>query len=324
MKKDGANAISVSGLTKYYDGLAAVDSIDFEVKEGEVFGFLGPNGAGKTTTIRMLTGLSQPSDGTAQVLGYDIRTGITFAKREFGVVPEVSNLYDELTALENLVFMAQLYRIPGDQKIKRAEELLSTFGLSQRKDSRFSALSRGMKRALTIAAALLHKPRLLFLDEPTVGLDVVNARLLRSLIRELNHQGATIFLTTHYLEEADFLCDRIAILVRGSIVVLDTPDNLKQMVKWEPACEVRFIPMPEKAIIELGRQKGIHRIEKLGDNVRLYGESVPLLTEAIFNYGSQKELEIAFINSVRPTMEDAFVQLTGVNLEAMLVEKGGR
>lgn len=324
MKQDSVNVISVSGLTKYYDGFPAVSGINFEVKEGEIFGFLGPNGAGKTTTIRMLTGVSQPSTGKAQVFGHDIRTGITLAKREFGVVPEVSNLYDELTALENLVFMAQLYGVPREQRIKRGEELLKTFGLFEKKDARFSALSRGMKRALTIGAALLHKPRLLFLDEPTVGLDVVHARLLRSLIQELNHQGVTIFLTTHYLEEADFLCDRIAILVRGSMVALDTPDNLKQMVKPEPACDVCFVPVPREAISELERQKGIHRVESSGDNVRLYGESMPFLTEAIFNYGSQKGLQIASISSVKPTLEDAFVQLTGMSLEAMLVEKGGK
>ena len=324
MKKDSANVISVSGLTKYYDGLLAVDGIDFEVKEGEVFGFLGPNGAGKTTTIRMLTGLSQPSAGTAQVLGHDIRTGIVLAKKEFGVVPEVSNLYDELTALENLVFMAQLYGVPSDERVKRTEELLKTFGLFEKKGARFSTLSRGMKRAVTITAALIHRPKLLFLDEPTVGLDVVNARSLRSLIQKLNYQGVTIFLTTHYLEEADFLCERTAILVRGKIVALDTPDNLKQMVKPEPACEVHFEPTPEEVINDLQKQRGIHRVESSGANMRLYGESVPSLTEAIFQYASQKGLEIASISSAKPTLEDAFVQITGMSLEAMLVEKGGR
>jgi len=324
MKQDSANVISVSGLTKYYDGLLAVDGIDFEVKEGEVFGFLGPNGAGKTTTIRMLTGLSQPSAGTAQVLGHDIRTGITLAKKEFGVVPEVSNLYDELTALENLVFMAQLYGVPSDERVKRTEELLKTFGLFEKKGARFSTLSRGMKRAVTIAAALIHRPKLLFLDEPTVGLDVVNARSLRSLIQKLNHQGVTIFLTTHYLEEADLLCDRIAILVRGQVVALDTSDNLKQLVKSEPACEVRFAPTPEEVISDLEKQRGIHRVESSGANLHLYGESMPSLTEAIFQYASQKGLEIASISSAKPTLEDAFVQITGMSLEAMLVEKGGR
>jgi len=322
--KGNMDAISVSGLTKYYDGLPAVNGISLEVKEGEIFGFLGPNGAGKTTTIRMLTGLSQPSAGTAHILGYDIKTEIILAKRGFGVVPEASNLYDELTALENLVFIAQLYGIPNNERLRRAEELINIFGLFEKKNARFSTLSRGMKRALTIAAALIHRPRLLFLDEPTVGLDVVNARSLRSLIRELNQQGVTIFLTTHYLEEADLLCDRIAILVRGKILALDSSANLKQMVATEPACEVRFSPMLEEAISDLARQKGIHRVEKLQDKVRLYGKDMPSLTEAVFQYGSQKGLQIASISSVAPSLEDAFVQLTGMNLEVMLTEKGGR
>ena len=263
MKRDVDDVISVSGLYKFYNGLAALNGIDFQIKEGEIFGFLGPNGAGKTTTIRILIGLSRASAGMAKLLGYDIKTHITSAKNGFGVVPEASNLYDELTALENLVFMAQLYGVPGAERLQRAEELLKTFNLWQKKDARFSTLSRGMKRALTIAAALIHKPRLLFLDEPTVGLDVVNARSLRTLIRKLNHQGVSIFLTTHYLEEADILCDRIAILVQGRVVALDTPDNLKQQVKTELA-------LPAK-----------------------------------------------------PSLEDAFVYISGMNLESMLTEKGG-
>ena len=147
MRQGSGNAISVSGLTKYYDGFLAVDRVDFEVKEGEVFGFLGPNGAGKTTTIRMLTGLSRPSAGVARVLGYDVGSEVVKAKKGFGVVPEITNLYDELTALGNLVFAAQLYGVPRQQRIERAEELLRTFGLWQKKDARFATLSRGTKRA---------------------------------------------------------------------------------------------------------------------------------------------------------------------------------
>lgn len=197
-----SKVIAVSGLTKHYGSTVAVDNISFEVEAGEIFGFLGPNGAGKSTTIRMLTGLTSPTAGTAQVLGHDIESDITPAKKGFGVVPEVSNLYDELTALDNLVFAAQLYGVPRHQRVDRAYELLKLFGLAQKRDAPFVTLSRGMKRALTIAAALIHRPQLLFLDEPTVGLDVVNARSLRSLVRELNQQGMTVFLTTHYLEEA--------------------------------------------------------------------------------------------------------------------------
>lgn len=323
MKQDSSNAISVAGLTKYYDGICAVDRIDFEVKKGEVFGFLGPNGAGKTTTIRMLTGLSQPTAGAAHILGYDISSDIVKAKRSFGVVPEISNLYDELTAQENLVFMAQLYGVPRNQREERAKELLKTFGLWQKKDARFATLSRGMKRALIIAAALIHRPQLIFLDEPTVGLDVVNARSLRSLIQEFSHQGITVFLTTHYLEEADILCNRIALLVQGKIVALDTPQNLKQKSKVEPACEVRFMPMPVETT-ELEKEESVYRIERSRDSFRVYGESTSHLTEAIFRYASQKKLEIVSINTASPTLEDAFIQLTSLTHEVMLMEKGGK
>ena len=219
--------IQTSNLTKFYGALLAVDHINFEVKKSEVFGFLGPNGAGKTTTIRMLTGLSKPTSGNASILGFDIHSGIINIKKLIGVVPEISNLYDELSGFDNLLFMAQLYGIPRTQRRKRAEELLKTFSLFERKDSLFRTFSRGMKRALTIAAALIHNPQVLFLDEPTVGLDVVAARSLRNLISNLHRQGITIFLTTHYLEEADLLCDRVAILVKGRILAVDTPQVLK-------------------------------------------------------------------------------------------------
>jgi len=222
------NVIEVNELIKSFEEITAVDRISFAVKEGEVFGFLGPNGAGKTTTIRMLTGLSKPSNGKVSILNYDVQSEVTQIKKRIGVVPEASNLYDELSGLDNLVFMAQLFGVDRSERVKRAEELLKTFGLYERKDSLFRKYSRGMKRALTIAAALIHNPDILFLDEPTVGLDVVAARSLRNLIKNLHSQGITIFLTTHYLEEADLLCDRVAIIVKGRIVSIDTPKALKE------------------------------------------------------------------------------------------------
>ena len=248
--------IQTSNLTKFYGALLAVDHINFEVKKGEVFGFLGPNGAGKTTTIRMLTGLSKPTSGNASILGFDIHSGIINIKKLIGVVPEISNLYDELSGFDNLLFMAQLYGIPRTQRRKRAEELLKTFSLFERKDSLFRTFSRGMKRALTIAAALIHNPQILFLDEPTVGLDVLAARSLRNLISNLRRQGITIFLTTHYLEEADLLCDRVAIIVKGNILTIDTPENLKDKTKTR-SLEEAFLRItglePEVLAIEKGK-----------------------------------------------------------------------
>lgn len=219
--------IQISNLTKFYGEILAVNHINLEINKNEIFGFLGPNGAGKTTTVRMLTGLSKPTIGEAFILGFDIGSRMVEIKRHIGVVPEISNLYDELSAIDNLIFMAQLYGVSKRERKKKAEELLKVFNLFERRDSLFRTFSRGMKRALTIAAALIHNPKVLFLDEPTAGLDVIAARSLRRLISTLHQQGITIFLTTHYLDEADLLCNRVAILVKGQIMTIDTPDNLK-------------------------------------------------------------------------------------------------
>ncbi|MGB9722263.1 MAG: ABC transporter ATP-binding protein, partial [bacterium] len=224
--------------------------------KGEVFGFLGPNGAGKTTTTRMLTGFSKPTDGNASIFGFNINSQIVQIKKHIGVVPEISNLYDELTAFDNLLFMAQLYGVPSRERKKKAEELLRTFRFYERKDSPFRTFSRGMKRALTVACALIHNPKILFLDEPAVGLDVVAARSLRNLISNLRQQGITVFLTTHYLEEADFLCDRVAILIKGRILVIDTPLSLKAKTD-KKSLEEAFMKItglePEVLAIENGK-----------------------------------------------------------------------
>jgi ABC-2 type transport system ATP-binding protein len=220
------NVIEVVNLTKYYDNFLAVDHINFEVKKGEIFGFLGPNGAGKTTTIKMLTGLAKPSEGTAKIDGKDIVKQIVEIKEIIGVVTEDSNLYDELSVVDNLNFMGQLYGVPKMERERKIEELLKRFGLENKKNVKFAKLSKGMKRKVTIAAALVHKPKMLFLDEPTTGLDILSARVLRSMIRELNRAGVTIFLTTHYIEEAEQLCDTVAIIVNGRIKTSDIPRNL--------------------------------------------------------------------------------------------------
>jgi ABC-2 type transport system ATP-binding protein len=238
------DVIQAAGLTKIYPAgkdrppLRAVDGIDFAVRQGEVFGFLGPNGAGKTTTIRMLTGLTRPTSGSARIMGFDLAAEATQIKKHIGVVPETSNLYDELTALDNLVFSMQLYGVPRRERAARAEALLERFRLSEKRDTLFAKLSRGMKRALTIAAALAHHPPLVFLDEPTTGLDVMSARGLRQMIAGLRDEGVTVFLTTHYLEEAERLCDRMAVIVKGRIVALDTPGGLKAGAQEKTVVEV--------------------------------------------------------------------------------------
>jgi len=251
-----STTIEVSNLTKYYDNFLVVDHINFKVKKGEVFGFLGPNGAGKTTTIKMLTGLAKPSEGTAKIDEKDIIKQIVDIKKMIGVVTEDSNLYDELSVADNLKFMGQLYGVSMLERERKIEELLKRFGLENKKDVKFAKLSKGMKRKVTIAAALVHKPKILFLDEPTTGLDVLSARVLRSTIKQLNKVGVTIFLTTHYIEEAEQLCDTVAIIVNGKIKTVDKPKNLKLKTKSKNL---------EEAFIEItGLKEEIMLVEKEG------------------------------------------------------------
>ena len=297
-------AIETEGLTKTYGALTAVDQISFEVREGEVFALLGPNGAGKTTTIRMLTGLSRPTAGNARVLGLDLRRELPRIKKQVGVVPEHSNLYAELSARDNLIFMGQLYGVPRAGRGERADELLRRFRLGEKRDVPFARLSRGMKRALTIAAALIHRPRLLFLDEPTVGLDVVSARGLRALIERLRGEGVTIFLTTHYLEEAGRLADRVALIVRGRIVALDTVEGLKSRVSRGVTVEAH-----------LASPSGEERL-------RFRGEDVETALRVALDHAAAEGKRVMAVNTIQPTLEEAFIELTGLSVEVMLAEKG--
>ncbi|MFL7790912.1 MAG: ABC transporter ATP-binding protein [Anaerolineae bacterium] len=217
------SAIEVQNLTRDYDGLRAVDHISFEVEPGEIFGFLGPNGAGKTTTIKMLTGQLRPTSGQARVMGCDVVEERQRLKPQIGVVFEYQNIYERLSARDNLLFAARLY---GVNK-RRVDEVLDRVGLADRAREKTQKFSNGMKQRLLIARALLHQPKVLFLDEPTRGLDPHVARDIRAFVAELAGQGVTVFLTTHTMEEADQLSNRIALLDQGKIVALDTPAELK-------------------------------------------------------------------------------------------------
>ena len=216
-------AIEVRNLTRDFSGLRAVDSITFDVDPGEIFGFLGPNGAGKTTTIKMLTGQLRPTSGTARVAGCDVVTQRDALKPHIGVVFEYQNIYERLSACDNLVFAARLYGVPNS----RVDAVLQQVGLAERARDQVKKYSNGMKQRLLIARALLHEPKVLFLDEPTRGLDPNVARDIRAFVADLAKQGVTVFLTTHYMEEADRLSNRVAILHKGKIVALDTPAQLK-------------------------------------------------------------------------------------------------
>ena len=216
-------AIEVRNLTRDYNGLRAVDGISFTVEPGEIFGFLGPNGAGKTTTIKMLTGQLRPTSGHAWVVGCDVVTQRQQLKPQIGVVFEYQNVYERLTGRDNLLFAARLYGV----KKSRVDEVLETVGLADRSQERVKKYSNGMKQRLLVARALLHQPKVLFLDEPTRGLDPGVARGIRGFIVDLARQGVTVFLTTHYMEEADQLSKRVAIINEGRIVAIGTSQQLK-------------------------------------------------------------------------------------------------
>jgi ABC-2 type transport system ATP-binding protein len=314
-------AIEIDRLTKYYDDLLAVDDISFEVNKGEVFGFLGPNGAGKTSTIRMLVGLSTPSNGTATVAGYSINDNIVEVKRRVGLVPEVSNLYDELSVWDNLLFMSQLYHIPRRERPSRVSAVLQSFDLMQRKTTKFGKLSKGLKRRVVIAASLVHDPEILFLDEPTVGLDVVSAHSLREYIERLGTQGTTVFLTTHYIEEADRLCDRIAILVQGKIVVLDTPEKIKKRVRAQSIIRAELSQVPDGSLLQGLSELG--ELEHEGRFIRLQVSDTRESLSALFNLASREGVAVESLETGRPTLEEAFVELTGMSTDKIRAEKGG-
>jgi ABC-2 type transport system ATP-binding protein len=315
------DAIRVSDLTKFYGPIQAVDHISFDVKEGEIFGFLGPNGAGKTTTIRMLVGLTQPSSGNASIAGYDVLKEPVEVKRAIGLVPETSNLYGELTALENLIYQAELYGVPRKDRKNRAFQLIEEFGLKEHQEKPFQKLSRGLKRRLTIAAALIHHPKILFLDEPTTGLDVMSARGLRKLILNSKKKGLTIFLTTHYIPEAESLCDRIAIIVQGKIRIVDTPESIRDQMKEAEVLEIRLDRVSEDLKNRLLLMEGIKKILIDENRIRFQTKSIDQVTPHIIKLIEEQGAKIQSINTLSPSLEDAFVKLTGLDSELMKIDK---
>ncbi len=224
-------AVVAEDLTKSYGATRALRGLSFQVPRGCIFAYLGPNGAGKTTTINILSGLLKPDSGRMSVCGLDVSRDTIKVKERIGVVPDESNLYPELSCRRNLDYLGQLYGLGRDARQKRITELLELFGLTDRSRTPFRALSRGLKRRLVLAAALVHSPEVLFLDEPTIGLDVPSARSLRQIIRQINQKGATVFLTTHNLLEAEALADLVCILIEGQVMDVGTPDEIRGKVR---------------------------------------------------------------------------------------------
>jgi ABC-2 type transport system ATP-binding protein len=313
--------IRVNELTKSYGLTLAVDHVSFDVKEGEIFGFLGPNGAGKTTTIRMMVGLTQPSSGTAWIAGRDILKDPVEVKKTIGLVPETSNLYGELTSLENLIYQAELYGVARKERKDRALQLLEEFSLKEHQEKPFQKLSRGLKRRLTIATALIQHPKILFLDEPTTGLDVMSARGLRKLILDSKKKGLTIFLTTHYIPEAESLCDRIAIIVKGKIRIIDAPQNIRSQVKEMEILEIGLDRIPDPLKNILPSVDGIEKILIDENRIRFHTKNIDQVTPGIIKLLKEQGTKIETINTLSPRLEDAFVKLTGLDSDLMKIDK---
>ena len=308
------NAIEVSHLTKRFDRLVALNAITFSVKEGETFGFLGPNGAGKTTTIRILTGITVPTSGDAQIFGRDIVKDTIAARRTMGIVHETSNIYTDLTAWQNLMFTAQLYDVSKALREKRGRELLELFGLWERKDDRTNGYSKGMKRRLTLAMGLINDPRLIFLDEPTSGLDVQSNLIIRDVIHDLNERGVTVFLTTHNIEEANITCDRVAIINQGMIAAIDSPEKLKGTIQSVQSVEVALDPVPANAEDGLRGIATVSEVRKLGDKFRLITEDPPAVITGVMAFAETNKTKVISVNTYGPSLEDVFIRLTGLEV----------
>jgi ABC-2 type transport system ATP-binding protein len=243
MNNDSSVLIDADRLVKAYGEKQAVQDVSFQVRGGEIFGFLGPNGAGKTTTLKMIVGLLKPSSGTARVAGFDIQTQSLLAKAVCGYVPDEPNLYSKLSARELLRFVGDLYNLPPDQVARRSEELLRLFELTAVGDDTIDSYSHGMQQKTSLAAALLHDPAALILDEPTVGLDPRSARMIKDILRQIADRGAAVMLSTHILEIAERMCDRIGIINNGRLIAIGTLEELRALGKGEHSLEDIFLEL---------------------------------------------------------------------------------
>jgi len=313
--------IEVAGLTKRYGEVLAVDGISFDVSEGEVFGFLGPNGAGKTTTINLLTGLARLDRGTIRIGGIDCTRNPKAGQHLVGTVPDESNLYPELTGYENLSFCAALYGVPKLRRERRARELIDVFGLTAAADRKFETYSKGMKRKLTFAAGMIHEPPILFLDEPTTGIDVASARQVRQIISDLHRQGITIFLTTHYIEEAERLCERIAFIVNGRIVRTDSTKALLQPVQSRNVLRLTVSDSVLSLSEELSAAFPGHEFQPATAG-QLWVESAdPINLAPLIRFLEERGIHVTEARRHLPSLEDVFVEVTGIEADLMKKDK---
>lgn len=313
--------IEVSGLVKRFGDTTAVAGIDFQVEAGDIFGFLGPNGAGKTTTINMLIGLARPDAGMIRIAGSDCAANPKAAQHLTGIVSDESNLYTEMTGFENLCFCGALYGMRRTEREARARELVDIFALTEFAGRKFAACSKGMKRALTIAASVMHRPPMLFLDEPTTGIDVSAARQIRRFIADLRRAGTTVFLTTHYIEEAERLCDRIAFIVSGRIVETDSVTHLLESKKGLRCMDFSVSANARELCELLSKAYPEHNCRPMtGETIRMEAKG-PFKAGEIVRFLEDNGGELLEARKVQNTLEEVFVRVTGIEADALQREK---
>jgi len=311
----------VAHLTKRFGEVTAVDDVTFDVARGELLGLLGPNGAGKTTTLNLLTGLARPDAGSIRIDEHDCTRRPRAAQHLVGIVPDESNLYEELSGFDNLCFCAALYGMRKRERRSRAAELLQAFGLTDAAHRRFATYSKGMKRKLTLAAGIVHRPPILFLDEPTTGIDVASARGIRQLVAELHRGGTTILLTTHYIEEAERLCERIVFLVGGRVVRIDTVHDLLLPERGRHVLLVSLAHAAGSWCEPLARAFPALKAEPASDAELRIESAAPIRVGPLVRFLEERGAEVLEARRVHPSLEDVFVRITGVEAEEMRKER---
>ena len=306
--------VEIHDLTKDFNGRKAVDRLNLEIEEGEFFGLLGPNGAGKSTTVAMLSTILRPTQGTVVIAGRDIKRHAKEIRRLIGVVPQEFGLYDELTARENLAYFGKLHGVEGGKLKDRIEKLLRLVQLQDRANDLVKTFSGGMKHRLNLVVGLIHEPKLVFLDEPTTGLDPQARIAVWELIKRFQSEGVTILLTTHYMEEADFLCGRVAIMDRGKVIALDSPARLKRSIGKLEVIEVKARKVTKKALNELRKLKGVRKAARTTEGLRVLTPAANEVMARVVTLASFAGVQIDSLNVAQPTLEDVFIKLTGKTL----------
>lgn len=299
-------AVEVHELTRKFGDFVAVDRVSLSVETGQVFGFLGPNGAGKSTTIRMLCGLLLPSSGSGRVAGFDIMSESETIKRHIGYMSQKFSLYDDLSVEENIDFFSGIYNVPRARRTERKDWVLDMAGLADKRDSLTRSLAGGWKQRLALGCAVLHEPPILFLDEPTSGVDPLSRRQFWDLIAQMSHRGTTVFVTTHYMEEAEY-CDELALISRGRMIAKGTPAELKTIIP-EDILEIR-VERPFEALEQLEDSGLVKEVALFGDTLHAVVDDADAATAAVGDFLAGRGLATSGISQVRPSMEDVFVSL---------------